>query len=294
MNSILIFTYPLGIILVLILVIGLGFFLTRKYNLGWRLYWIGAAIFVISQILHIPFNLLLDRLFNTGVLPTPPEEYQLIFSALLLGLSAGLFEELTRYAGLRWWAKDARSWSKGLLFGAGWGGMEAIIFFVVVMILNYGIFMALRTVDLTSILPSEQLAPLQEGLNLFWGVSWYDSLLGALERILVLPVQIALTILVLQVFIRRQSRWLWIAIAWHTLLDAVAVITVRQWGAYATEGILAIFTLLSIGIIFALRSDDPAVESNESVTEGDGDHKQLNLPPIEENPDNIDQTRYTD
>ena len=61
MNSILIFTYPFGIFLVLFLVIGLGVFLTRKYNLGWRLYWIGGALFIISQILHIPFNILLDR-----------------------------------------------------------------------------------------------------------------------------------------------------------------------------------------------------------------------------------------
>ena len=64
MNSILFFTYPFGILVVLLLVIGLGFYLTRKYNLGWRLYWIGAALFIVAQILHIPFNLLVDRLFK--------------------------------------------------------------------------------------------------------------------------------------------------------------------------------------------------------------------------------------
>lgn len=296
MNSILIFTYPLGITIVLALVIGLGIFFTRKYNLGWRLYWIGAALFILSQILHIPFNILVDRLFRNGVLPTPPENYQLLFSAIFLGLSAGLFEELIRYAGLRWWAKDARSWAKGLLFGSGWGGMEAIIFYVIILSLNYVIFLALRTQDLSAMIPPEQLAPLQEGLNLFWGVTWYDSMLGALERILVLPIQISLTILVLQVFIRGQSRWLWIAIAWHTLLNAVAVISVRQWGPYATEGILAIFTLLSIGIIFALRGEEPHAEDEvrEIVPDDKHDIGQVELPPIEENPDNIDQTRYTE
>jgi len=111
MNSILIFTYPLGIVLVLALVIGLGIFLTRKYNLGWRLYWIGGALFIISQILHIPFNIFLQQLFVRGFLPLPPDEYQLLFSAILVGLSAGLFEEITRYVGLRWWAKDARAMS---------------------------------------------------------------------------------------------------------------------------------------------------------------------------------------
>jgi uncharacterized membrane protein YhfC len=294
MNTILIFTYPFGILLVLILVIGLGVFLTKKFNLGWRLFWIGGALFIISQIFHIPFNIFLDILFDRGFLPLPPEQYQLIFSAILLGLSAGLFEEITRYIGLRWWAKDARSWSKGLLFGAGWGGMEAIIFFVVVMLLNYIVMMALRTVDLTTILPPEQMAPLQQGLDLFWGVSWYDSLLGALERILVLPIHMALTILVLQVFLRGQSRWLWLAILWHTLVNAVTVLIVRQWGAYATEGFLAIFTLLSIGIIFLLRSDEPEEDPEDMIPTGDSEPEAVNLPPIDENEDTLEGTRYSD
>ena len=294
MNSILIFTYPFGIFLVLFVVIGLGVYLTRKFNLGWRLYWIGAALFVVAQIFHIPFNLLLDRLFENGVLPLPPDRYQLIFSAVLLGLSAALFEEVTRYLGMRWWAKDARSWSRGLLFGAGWGGMEAIIFFVVIMLLNYVVFMALRSVDLTAMLTPEQLIPLQQGLDLFWGVSWYDSLLGALERLLVLPIQVAFTVLVVQVFIRRQSRWLWFAIGWHALIDAVAVLSVRQWGAYATEAILAIFTVLSIAMIFLLRGDEPELAAAEITPVEENLSEQIKLPPIEENEETIEGTRYSD
>jgi len=294
MNSVLIFTYPLGIFLVLALVIGLGVFLTRKYNLGWRLYWFGAALFIIAQILHIPFNIFLDRLFKTGSLPLPPEQYQLIFSAIILGLSAGLFEEITRYIGLRWWAKDARTWSKGVLFGAGWGGIEAIIFFVVTMLLNYVVFTVLRSVDLSAILPPEQQAPLVQGLDMFWNVTWYDSLLGALERMLVLPIQVAMTIIVLQVFLRGQSRWLWLAILWHALLDAVSVYSVRMWGVYATEGIVAIFTILSIAILFALRGEDPIEEISDLAVDGAGEIDPLNLPPIEENQETIEATRFSD
>lgn len=294
MNTILIFTYPLAILLVLVLIIGLGVYLTRKFKLGWRLFWIGGALFILSQVLHIPFNIAIDRLFDRGILPLPPEEFQLIFSALFLGLSAGLFEELTRYAGYRWWAKDARNWSQGLLFGAGWGGMEAIIFYVVVMLLNYIIFMALRTVDLTSMLPPEQLIPLQQGLDLFWGVAWYDSMLGALERMLVLPIQMALSVMVLQVFTRGQSRWLWFAVGWHALLDAAAVLGVRQLGAYATEGIIAVFTLLSIGIIFLLRGKDVEPMPEELESSGNDDPEPIDLQPIEENIETIDDTRYSE
>ncbi len=294
MNSILLFTYPFGILVVLALVIGLGVYLTCKYNLGWRLYWIGAALFIVAQVFHIPFNLLIDRLIRNGVLPTVPEQYQLLFSAVFLGLSAALFEEITRYAGLRWWVKDARSWSKGLLFGSGWGGMEAIIFFAIPLLLNYVIFLALRTQDLSGMLAPEQLAPLQQGLELFWGVAWYDSLLGAAERIMVIPIQIAFTILVLQVFIRGQSRWLWFAILWHALLDAVAVVGVRTWGAYVTEALVLIFSLASLGMIFGLRSEEPGEEAEEDDEDGKLQTGQAELPPIEETEENIDQTRFTD
>ena len=140
----------------------------------------------------------------------------------------------------------------------------------------------------------EQILPLQLGLDLFWGVSWYDSLLGALERLLVLPIQIALTIMVLQVFLRGQIRWLWLAIGWHALLNAVAVLSVRQWGAYAAEGIIAIFSLLSIGIFFLLRNEDLDEEPEELIPMGDWKPVPVNLLPIEENEDTIESTRYSD
>lgn len=293
-NSILFFTYPLGILAVIALVFGLGIFFTRKYMLGWRLYWIGALLFIGSQILHIPFNLLVTWLFRQGILPTPPENYQLLFNAVFLGISAGLFEELTRYAGLRWWAKDARSWPKGLLFGSGWGGMEALILYVLTLALNYILFLALLTQDLSAILPLEQMAPLQQGLDIFWGVSWYYSLLGALERFLVIPIHICLTIIVLQVFVRGQSRWLWFAVAWHALLNAMIFIILPSWGVNALYGILAIFTLISIGIIFALRGEEPL--EPERVLEGDehiSDDKNGGLQ-IEVNLDNLESSRYTE
>jgi uncharacterized membrane protein YhfC len=293
MNSVLYFTYPLSAILIFILAIGLGFFLTHKYKLGWRLYWIGAVLFIISQLFHIPFNILVSTLFRRGFLPTPPANYQLLFNAVFLGLSAGLFEELTRYAGLRWWAKDVRSWAKGLLFGSGWGGIEAILVGGLIL-LAYINFVSLRTQDLTTLVPPEQLAALQGQVNAYWSVAWYYSMLGAVERLLTIPFQIAMTILVLQVFVRGQSRWLWIAIGLHTLVDAVAVYSLPQWGAYVTEGIVAIFTLLSLGIIFTLRSEEPELPVEEITADGPIDLGKLELAPIEENLDNIEGTRYTD
>ena len=290
MNSALYFTFPLSFIIIFSLAIGLGFFLTRKYNLRWRLYWIGAALFVVAQILHIPFNIILNQLFRSDVLPLPPEQYQLIFSAVIAGLSAALFEEIIRYAGLRWWAKDARRWSQGLLFGSGWGGIEAMLVGVIIL-LNFLIFAALRTQDLSGLIPPEQLSSIQEASTLYWSIPWYDSMLGALERILVIPIQIALTILVLQVFVREQSRWLWFAVALHWLLDFVAVYAVNTWGPYVTEALVAIITLASFVIIYVLRQDEPP---EPETSESQSTLPQIELSPLEADSENVEETRYTD
>jgi uncharacterized membrane protein YhfC len=41
-------------LLMIALPVGLGIYLTRRWKTGWRLWLIGAAIFIFSQIVHIP------------------------------------------------------------------------------------------------------------------------------------------------------------------------------------------------------------------------------------------------
>ncbi|MBO9320963.1 MAG: YhfC family intramembrane metalloprotease, partial [Roseiflexus sp.] len=48
-------------------------------------------------------------------------------------------------------------------------------------------------------------------------------LAGAWERLWTLPVHVALSVMVLQVFRRGQMWWLWLAIAMHTLVNLIAV-----------------------------------------------------------------------
>lgn len=257
MNAILYLTYPLSGLVCIALGVGLGAAITRRFGLGWRLYWIGAAAFVGAQVLHIPFNLALGALFQGGFLPGPPESWRHAFNALVLGLSAGLFEELARYAAYRWWARDARSWARGLLLGAGHGGIEALLIGLLVLI-TYVVMLSLRGAeDLARLIPEEQLALARQQIDAFWSATWYDSLLAAYERAATLPVQVAMSILVLQAFTRRQIRWLFAAIGWHTLLDAVAVYIARVQGVYLSEAFVGLFGVLSLGLILALRSPEP-------------------------------------
>jgi uncharacterized membrane protein YhfC len=76
-------------------------------------------------------------------------------------------------------------------------------------------------------------------------------LLGTVERIFALADHLALSVLVLQVFVR--GRWLFIAVVWHGLLDGVSVYASGHFSAPALEGVLACFGVASIAIVVALR-----------------------------------------
>ncbi len=71
--AILYLTYPLSAVAIVTLALGLGVWITRKFQLDWRLYWIGGAIFILSQVFHIPFNVGLTILFRRGSYQYPQQ-----------------------------------------------------------------------------------------------------------------------------------------------------------------------------------------------------------------------------
>jgi uncharacterized membrane protein YhfC len=265
MNSILIATHLLNGLLMIAMPIILGFYLARRFSVGWRIWWIGAVTFVLSQVGHIPFNAAVSLLFERGILPKPTVVNPVVFSAVFAGLSAGVWEECFRYGAFRWWAQDARSWSKALMLGSGWGGSEAIILGLLVLI-NYAIMVVAQFSDLSSVLPASQLSLLNEQLAAYWSLPWYLTLAGALERAFAITVQISLSVMVLQVFNRRNIAWLFLAIGWHALIDTLAVYLIRTSGIFATEVVIGLTAIISVILIFVLHQPEAASQKLETTT----------------------------
>lgn len=277
--------------------IGLVIYLTRRFHLAWRIWWIGAATFVISQVGHIPFNWLLTRLFQTGVLPPPPAAWHPYFNPVVLGLSAGLFEELSRAAVYGWWARDARSWRRGVLLGAGHGGAEAIILGALVLY-TFIQMAALRDIDLSRVVPAGQIKLAQQQLSAYWTASWTTSLLGAVERFFTIPCQICLSVLVLQAFIRRQPGWVALAVLWHAVLDGLTLYLVgfwqgQPWSVYAVEGVIGILAVISVAILLALYRPEPTPPQDLPVI---GPVPLQAIPPVEMSQElskeALDKSRY--
>jgi uncharacterized membrane protein YhfC len=260
-------TYILNGLLVIAIPIALAVYLTRKFELTWRLWWIGAAVFILSQVGHLPFDTyvvtpLLDKMNSNPALPATGA---LILSALMLGLSAGLWEEILRYAMFRWWAKDDHSWSHGLLAGAGHGGAGAIIIGLLVLY-NFNNMLIVRTMDLSTLVSADQLPVVQAQVNAFWSAPWYSTFTEATQQLFTILVQICFTLLVLQTFIRTQLYWVFIAIGAHTLFEAARVVSQNLLNVYLMNVVLGVFAIGSIIAIFVLRSPETAKDLSIATT----------------------------
>ncbi len=273
--------------LMIALGLGVGVWAVRRFRVPWGLYWIGVWTFIGSQLLHIPFNIFVlnDLLAGWDLsIGSSLEGMRLAAVGLAYGLSAGLFEELARFAVFWFWLKRDRNWRSALGFGAGHGGVEAVLVggltvYTVIQIIS------LRGVDLATVVPAGQLELAQSQIEAFWAAPWYLVLLGAAERLIAIVFHLSATVLVLQAFRRRNILWLVAAIAWHTALDAVAVYGVRAWGLLWTEAALAGFAVLSAGIVIALRE---APEPGPAETRP----PSLELSPVELTREQIEESRY--
>jgi uncharacterized membrane protein YhfC len=234
----------------------LGLWLRRKWGLPWTLFLIGSMTFVASQVVHIPLNAGLTALFRQDWLPAvlvpqPSSPWILPFNAVVLGLTAGLCEELARYFVLRFWLKEARSWRHAVVFGAGHGGLESW-FAGLLVVLTIASMAVMRNQDPVALgIPPEMAEQAAREITGFWTTSAYIPLLAAAERMMSIVAHLALSVLVMQSFLRERLWPLFVAIAWHSLFNAVAVFVLGTWGAVAVEAALAFLTLINALIIWA-------------------------------------------
>jgi uncharacterized membrane protein YhfC len=286
MDSSLVF-HLLNSVLMVAMPLTLAIILSHRWKPGWRILLIGATTFILSQVGHIPFNALMTWLLSKTSLVNLSVQGALIFNAIFLGLSAGFFEEFFRYGMFRWWLKDAHTWRKGILAGVGHGGVEAIILGGLALFSVFQLI-AFRNMDLSTVYTGDTLRLATEQVRAYWSATWYDSMLGAVERLFTIVMQISLAVIVVQSFIRNQKRWLWLAIGYHALIDAVSVYAVSKISPYWVEGIVGVFALISLGIIFILRSPEPV----ESVTPVSAT-PLITLPVVEPTTEQLDNSKYS-
>ncbi|HVN14239.1 MAG TPA: YhfC family glutamic-type intramembrane protease [Anaerolineales bacterium] len=246
----------------------LGIYLARKFKLSWKLFLAGGLTFIASQVLHIPLLTGLTALFKNGTLPSPPAAWSTTFNAVLLGLLAGIFEETARFILFKFFLKQTHTWNEGLFIGLGHGGTEAIILGLAAAA-GFINMIVLRNVDISKLpISAEQIMTLKQQVTAYWSVPYYVAILGLVERVFAISLHLSLSVMVLYSVLKKQSGWFWFALLWHSLVDGLTVYLLPAIGMIKIEGIVTIFGILSLGILFAFRPKFPQLTStqDEQVT----------------------------
>lgn len=229
----------------------------RRYGSTWRLWLYGVVIFVLFQLItRVPLMMYL------GIIVGPIIAESTILAVGWLGVAsvtAGLVEEIGRWLGYRYLFPRVRAehnWANGVMYGLGHGGVESIVLvggIVLSNLLSYVFISRLDPSQMSALLSPDQAEAMLTALEQFQTMPPWLPLLGGLERILTLPVQVCLSLLVLQGFVRRERRWLWIAILAHTVVNFVAALVASGGNLVAAELVIAMFGAAALWFIVRLR-----------------------------------------
>ncbi|HZS78901.1 MAG TPA: YhfC family glutamic-type intramembrane protease [Ktedonobacteraceae bacterium] len=238
----------------------------RRLHVSWKYFGFGALIFFLFQVIsRVPLVTWLGSVLAPQLNASPLFFYIWLTA---LALTAGLFEEVGRYVGYRWFMRrEEKTWNKAVMYGLGHGGLESILLVGGLGLLTIVNLSALSSLDLNS-LPAAQHGQIVQQVNAINAQPTWFPLLSFWERIWTVPVHVGLSVMVLQVFRRKQLNWLWLAILAHALLDFVAVAILHVFGSSVLvyiidELVIAAFGVAAIWITLKLR-DKPETLATET------------------------------
>ncbi len=211
-------------------------------------FFIGCAVFVI-------FALILESLMHQLVLKVLPVGKTILGNTLLYalygGLAAGIFEETGRFLAFKTvLKKKLGNDSNALMYGAGHGGIEAILIVGLTYIGNIVISMLINAgqTDLLMVTATGEVAEQVQAVfdSLITTAPW-TYLLAIVERAVAITTHICLSVLVW--FAAKKSgkfRLFPLAILLHAALDGLTVILAARLPLWGVEGCLVVMAVLLV------------------------------------------------
>ncbi|RLQ93119.1 YhfC family intramembrane metalloprotease [Falsibacillus albus] len=202
------------IIFAFVLFIGMIIMAKKKIGIEMRALVLGAVgFFVFSQVLEKALHVVVISQF-------PDYADHPVWFGLYGGFAAGIFEEMGRFILFIWLLKKFRSFKSGISFGIGWGGIEAILLTLMIVVPNIIFAFMINSGVLESTIgkdmPAETLETLKAGV-LNHGVSFY--LLACVERLSAVFMQLAFSLLVLLGVKKGKFAYVLYAIIIHAAVD---------------------------------------------------------------------------
>lgn len=213
----------------IILALGLGLFaavwllasgLHRRYGLPYALLTVGMITYIGALLAQVLLLQIVDRAL-LSVLPV---------GALAIGVTAGFSQEIARAVGFQYLARSTVTRPQALMIGAGHGGTEVI--YTALVAVGIGLSLIAASGD-----PADDPGAILSG-----------ALAEALNSVLPLVMHMALSWIVLQVFLRGQLYWLFWAIFAHATVEGTAAL-IGPGDSWAVVLWRALVALVSIAVI---------------------------------------------
>ncbi len=223
---------------------------------------IGAAVFFVFQlILRIPALQIGAQLSPefAAFISSP------ILGGLFLGLTAGIFEEFGRFIGYKAALKKYTRWQDGLAFGIGHGGIEAVILVGLTYINNLIIAVMINSGMWQTIASTMPAATAQTAFDAITQTSPHMFLVGGVERLFAMTIQIALSILVLYAIRRKRFLFVLFAVLLHLVVDAPIGLIMNNLGVFVMEAYVALCAAASAVYIVLSRKVFAQLDETESA-----------------------------
>ncbi len=238
-------------LLAFVIPILLYFYFSRKKGADSAPFLVGCAVmFLFALVLESAIHNVV--LLRTEVGKTIQDSIWLY--ALYGGLMAGLFEETGRFLAFKtvlrkYNGKDVNA----LMYGAGHAGIEAVFLLGFTMISNIALSVMINrgmTSSITASLSGDALAQIEASLDALRSSPPTTFLIGLLERVIAIALQIALSVIVWFGAKHARSWYLFpAAILIHAVVDGVTAVFVKsQASNLLIYSVLAVMTLLTIGL----------------------------------------------
>src|SRR6185312_119777 len=141
----------------------LAFIAHRRLKVSWKYFAYGLLIFLIFQVVsRVPIVTVLGQVLAPQLKASTAFLYTWL---AILALTAGIFEEVGRYIGYRWFMRrEEKTWNKAIMYGLGHGGLESILLVGGLSLLTLVNVVVLSSINLNA-LPAAQHAQVAQQLN---------------------------------------------------------------------------------------------------------------------------------
>lgn len=222
------------------------------YKSGLKPILVGAGMFLL-------FAMVLEQILHFFILKQNPVTSAFFTNHLAYaaygGLAAGIFEETGRLVGFRFLLKKPGRWEQGLSYGIGHGGAEVIYIggvLAVSQISNIYYSILIDNGNFGQLLKAAQGIPLQlsslETLRqqLTSAPSW-EFLMGGMERVFALAIQLALSLLVFYAVAKHRTLFYILAILIHAVVDSTSsYMALEGVPVLIIEGVIALYAVLAL------------------------------------------------